>query len=78
MLHEPVVDAPERTYHRWRYFDPVRRRWTTARHIASESHARRMVEIGEWVDPSPIPGTRVVREPLNQDAWQITGIRPRL
>ena len=73
-MHATTNDDPARTFHRWRYFDPVRKRWATTRHIASETHARRMIENGEWVDPSPLPGTRVVQHPLTQDAWQVTGL----
>jgi len=71
-MQSPDQD-PETIYHRWRYFDPIRKRKLTARYEASEAHAREKVERGEWVDPEPIPGTRIVRPPIPRDQWQTTG-----
>jgi len=70
--YDPTLD-PENIYHRWRYYDPIRKRMLTARFEASEAHARTMVERGEWIDPQPVPGTRCVRLPTSQDQWDVTG-----
>lgn len=71
---DPATD-PENIYHRWRGRDPIRKRAFTTRHAVSEAAAQRYVERGEWVNPEPVPDTRVVRLPLPPENWSM-GYRP--